>query len=163
MKHTIAHYCFENLVVFLQSAGKKMKEPPQHLNEHQYPLFVTWLKDGSLRGCIGTFADDMPFGETLQRYSLIAAVQDSRFPPIKESELTKLRVEISLLNSFEEIQDPLDWSVGTHGIKIEFKNPAKTNTYRGTFLPNVAPEQEWDQKETLEHLCAKAGYKGGFD
>ena len=124
MKRTISNYCFENLIVFLQSSGKTMNPPPQHLNEHKYPLFVTWLKNGNLRGCIGTFSDDLLLGETLQKYSLIAAVQDSRFPPISQSELAELRVEISLLNSFEEIKDALDWQVGTHGVEIEFKNPA---------------------------------------
>ncbi len=72
-------------------------------------------------------------------------------------------MEISLLNTFETISDPLDWEVGKHGIEIEFKNPKSGKTHRGTFLPNVAPEQDWNQVETLEHLCAKAGYKSGFD
>jgi AMME syndrome candidate gene 1 protein len=53
-------------------------------------------------------------------------------------------VEISLLNTFEKITDPLDWEVGKHGIEIEFKNPKSGKTHRGTFLPNVAPEQEWN-------------------
>ena len=35
--------------------------------------------------------------------------------------------------------------------------------YRGTFLPNVAPEQGWNQLKTLEALCRKAGYHGGFE
>jgi len=51
-----------------------MVQPPKSLNEMKYPLFVTWLKNGNLRGCIGTFAEDEAFGETLMRYSLIAAV-----------------------------------------------------------------------------------------
>ena len=71
-------------------------------------------------------------------------MQDSRFPPIKSAELSALRVEISLLNSFEVITDPLDWEVGTHGVEIEFKNPTSSSVYRGTFLPNVAPEQDWN-------------------
>jgi len=100
-------------------------------------LFVTWLKNGDLRGCIGTFAEDVELGDTLARYSLIAAVQDTRFEPIDESEFPSLRCEISLLSSFEKIDDPLDWEVGKHGIEIEFKDG---KTYRGTFLPNVAPE-----------------------
>ena len=68
------------------------------------------------------------------------------------------------MSNFEVIQDPLDWTVGTHGIEIEFKeNMAAAKTYRGTFLPNVAPEQGWtSQTETLEHLVRKAGYNGGF-
>ena len=107
----------------------------------KYPLFVTWLKDGDLRGCIGTFAEDQEFSDTLARYSLIAAVQDTRFPPINESELSRLRVEVSLLSTFEKIEDPLNWEVGTHGIEIEFAaSKGSSKVYRGTFLPNVAPE-----------------------
>ena len=90
-------------------------------------------------------------------------MQDTRFNPIAMAELPNLRVEISLLNTFETIKDPLDWEVGTHGIEIEFTDPGRQRTYRGTFLPNVAPEQGWDKRTTLEHLCAKAGYRGGFD
>jgi AMME syndrome candidate gene 1 protein len=57
-----------------------------------------------------------------------------------------LRVEISLLEKFEKIENPLDWKVGTHGIEIEFKDPKKeSKIYRGTFLPNVAPEQGWTE------------------
>jgi AMMECR1 domain-containing protein len=62
------------LVTFLGSKGKKMHPYPESFNDMKYPLFVTWLKNGDLRGCIGTFAEDEPFGETLMRYSLIAAV-----------------------------------------------------------------------------------------
>lgn len=34
---------------------------------------------------------------------------------------------------------------------------------RGTFLPNVAPEQGWDVTTTLDHLIKKAGYYGSFE
>ena len=139
--------------------------PPDDFNQVMAPLFVTWLKDGDLRGCIGTFADDGKLGETLAQYSLISAVRDSRFPPISDSELPKLRCEISILSNFEKIADPLDWEIGTHGIEIEFKATSTGSwTYRGTFLPNVAPEQGWTtQTETLEHLIRKAGYRDGFE
>ena len=96
------------------------------------------------------------------RYSLIAAVEDTRFNPIEEKELPHLRAEISVLSNFTPIQDPLGWEVGKHGIEIEFKDGSSSKVYRGTFLPNVAPEQGWDQITTLEHLVHKAGWKGGF-
>ena len=35
----------------------------KELDQHQYPLFVTWQKNGDLRGCIGTFEQGAPFGE----------------------------------------------------------------------------------------------------
>ena len=35
-------------------------------------------------------------------------------------EVPHLRCEISILSNFENIQEPLDWEVGKHGIEIEF-------------------------------------------
>jgi AMME syndrome candidate gene 1 protein len=153
------------LVHLLKSGAVKPYDTS--LDEMQFPLFVTWQKNGALRGCIGTFASDS-LGKTLQRYSLIAALQDRRFPPINESELEHLRCEISLLSDFEKIEDPLDWHVGTHGIEVEFNGPeddanSSDKEFRGTFLPSVAPDQNWNQVETLEHLTRKAGYNGGFE
>ena len=117
---------------------------PLDFNSMNAPLFVTWQKDGDLRGCIGTFAEDGKLGDTLAQYSLIAAVRDTRFDPIDEGELPSLRCEISILSNFEEVSDPLDWEIGTHGIEIEFKaSTSSSKIYRGTFLPNVAPEQGW--------------------
>ena len=123
LKKQITHYCFANLKLHLESKGSQMLDVPAVFNNYKYPLFVTWMKNGQLRGCIGTFSDQQSFGNTLQRYGLIAAVQDTRFQPISKAELPSLRVEISLLNTFEKIEDPLDWEVGKHGIEIEFKDP----------------------------------------
>ncbi len=66
-----------------------------------------------------------------------------------------------MLSKFERIHDPLDWEVGKHGIEIEFKDQNGKGPYRGTYLPHVASEQGWDQRETLQSLLQKAGYYGG--
>ena len=58
-----------------------------------------------------------------------------------------LRIEISLLSDFELIDNPMDWEVGTHGIEIEFTSPETRHAgkvFRGTYLPNVMPEQGWN-------------------
>ena len=67
---------------------------------------------------------------------------------------------VSLLVNFTEIKDPLAWEVGRHGIEIDFEKHGRS--YSGTFLPEVAAEQAWDQRETLEFLVRKAGYRSGF-
>ena len=71
---------------------------------------------------------------------MIAAFKDSRFPPIQKRELPELHCEVSLLSKFEQIEHPLDWVVGTHGIEIEFHSSDGDGPYRGTYLPHVAPE-----------------------
>ena len=34
-----------------------------------------------------------------------------------------LRLDISLLDKFEEINDCMDWDIGTHGLDVEFFGP----------------------------------------
>lgn len=121
------------------------------------PLFVTWNKRGNLRGCIGTFSP-LPVEEAVPQYALISALEDTRFQPVIQSELSKLSVSITILDNFIPIEDPLDWTVGGHGLKVSFHNGGRN--YLGTFLPQVAEEQEWDQVETLWNLLRKAGYYG---
>ena len=134
-------------------------------------MFVTWNlhippKEHSegekeiLRGCIGTFAKE-ELRKNLSLYSFISAFRDSRFPPISKKEIPFLSATVSLLQEFEIIKDPYDWEVGTHGIQIKFK--ADGQNYSATFLPEVAKEQGWDQKQTLMELLEKAGYNGKIE
>ena len=67
-------------------------------------------------------------------------MRDSRFSPITRDELPRLRVAVSILRHFEDAQDYLDWTVGVHGIRIEFHNE-KGSKRSATYLPEVAPEQ----------------------
>lgn len=47
-----------------------------------------------------------------------------------------------------------------HGIQIVFDDPDSGRRRRATYLPEVAPEQGWDARETLDSLIKKAGYHG---
>ena len=127
--------------------------PSDHVTDAQYPLFVTWKKGKgeSLRGCIGTFAESL-LSVTLGKYAQISAFQDTRFDPISKKEVKLLHVGLSLLCNFTSIDDPLDWVVGKHGIEIDFNHDGVP--YSGTYLPEVAEEQEWDQTEALESLVS---------
>ena len=76
-------------------------------------------------------------------------------------EINSLHVGVSLLTLFEDCLSPLDWEVGKHGIEIDFEH--KSRNYGATFLPEVAHEQGWNQKQTLKFLVNKAGYSGKID
>ncbi|XP_076805349.1 nuclear protein AMMECR1-like isoform X2 [Clavelina lepadiformis] len=123
------------------------------------PLFVTWKtgKDLRLRGCIGTFVAT-PLHSGLREYAIISATKDSRFSPIKLEEMSRLYCSVSLLLNFEDCVNCLDWQVGIHGIRIEFKNE-KGHHRTATYLPEVSMEQGWDQLQTVENLLRKGGYK----
>lgn len=128
------------------------------------PLFVTWNTvdddddDSSLRGCIGTFeAQDL--SEGLAEYALISALHDTRFSPIRKSELRSLEVAVTLLTDFEEVDDCYDWEIGVHGIRLSFYD--KGRRYGSTYLPNIASDQGWTKDETLFSLVRKAGWVGG--
>ena len=90
-----------------------------------------------------------------------SGVRDSRFPPISMYEIPKLQCSTSLLHTFEEADAWDDWEVGTHGISIEFVDPVTRRRHSATFLPEVATQQSWNRRETLEHLIAKSGYRAG--
>ncbi len=129
-----------------------------------YPLFVTWntisrtTSHKYLRGCIGTF-DALPLSSGLQTYALTSAFEDTRFSPVPHSLLPSLSCSLTLLADFETCTSPLDWSVGTHGLRITFIHRGKR--YGATYLPDVAVEQGWSKEETLESLMRKAGWDGG--
>eukprot|EP01105_Mastigella_eilhardi_P021874 TRINITY_DN532_c0_g1_i5.p1 TRINITY_DN532_c0_g1~~TRINITY_DN532_c0_g1_i5.p1 ORF type:complete len:193 (+),score=68.92 TRINITY_DN532_c0_g1_i5:93-671(+) len=128
------------------------------LDCHCGGCFVTYKNHGELRGCIGVFTPDDPLYEVvLSRGS--ASLSDSRFTwqPITLSEFKKdINITISILTPPVPITDPLkEVKVGVHGIVVS------KGYLRGTYLPQVAVEQNWDVKTFLTH-CAnrKAGITG---
>ena len=125
------------------------------------PLFVTWntMDDDEpmLRGCIGTF-ESQDLSEGIPEYALISALHDTRFPPIKKSELPTLQVAVTLLTDFEEVDDIFDWEIGVHGIRLSFHDRGRR--YGSTYLPDVASEQGWTKDEALFSLIRKAGWTG---
>lgn len=86
----------------------------------------------------------------------LRAFEDERFQPIREKEFPSLHCDVTLLTDFEKASSPLDWTVGTHGIRISFRVAGRN--MGATFLPSVAEEQGWTKKETLNALVRKAGY-----
>ena len=72
-----------------------------------------------------------------------------------------LTCTVSILKEFEPIDDPHDWIIGTHGIRIQFALEGKNHSM--TYLPEVAVERGWNQHETVSELLKKHGFNVGIE
>lgn len=113
--------------------------------------FVTLTSGHHLRGCIGYIEGIKPLCEAVVDNGASAAVDDPRFPRVREDELAHLHVEVSALTPLRPVAGPEAIAIGRHGILL-----AKGRR-RAVFLPQVAREQGWDLETTLDHLALKAG------
>ncbi len=113
--------------------------------------FVTLSEHGQLRGCIGYTEAVKPLAEVVSEVAAKAAVDDPRFPPVSEDELSEIELDISVLSPLERISDLERIEVGTHGLLLE------NGYFRGLLLPQVATEYHWDRETFLENLARKAG------
>jgi len=113
--------------------------------------FVTLKKNHSLRGCIGYTSAIGPLYQTISECAIKAAVEDTRFTPVKLDELENLHIDISVLSLMQKIESIDEIKVGRDGLMI-FKGAR-----RGLLLPQVATDNGWDKRQFLEQTCRKAG------
>lgn len=115
-------------------------------------VFVTLRKEGELRGCLGTMAGKKPLFSEVNDMAVAAASQDLRFSPVLEPELSRIKIEISVLSPVKKINDPEKIILGKHGVLV------KSGLQSGVFLPQVAAEAGWNRDQLLDNLCRhKAG------
>ncbi len=131
-----------------------LKQEPK-LKE-QGAVFVTLTLDGDLRGCIGSLVAHRSLLDDLVYNAKVAAFDDPRFPPLSREEFEKVKIEISLLSTPEELTY-LDIEDLKSKIRPNIDGVIlKDGFHQATFLPQV-----WEQLPTFElffeHLCQKAG------
>ena len=152
--------------VLLQMARKAIEEsidPHSHSSTSASPhaealhikcgSFVSLYVKDELRGCIGTFSEEKAIYKNVIRMAVSAATTDTRFKSILPEELDVLAIEISVLTPRSRITDISEIIIGKHGIFIT------QGLHRGTLLPQVAIEQNWNAEELLGN-CSK--YKAGI-
>jgi uncharacterized protein (TIGR00296 family) len=155
-------HCYTCFTTLSNQLSSKSSQSQQDEDFTHIPLFVTWkiTKSGTLRGCIGNLSPQ-PFPSGLKDYAIRAALHDTRFSKISLKELPSLTCGVSLLVNFVECTRWDEWNIGEHGILIKFK--VESQEFRAVFLPEVASEQGWTKRETLDALIRKSGYRGGVD
>eukprot|EP00941_MAST-03F_sp_MAST-3F-sp1_P003838 g3838.t1 len=157
----MAAYCFDHLLFKLN--GRRAPKRAIDASQTCGGLFVTWEcgpEWTELRGCIGSLSKTN-IKSGLERYTICSAFEDRRFNPIKLNEVHGLRCSVSLLTSFEEAEHVYDWDIRIHGIIINFS--AKSRSFSATYLPDVALDQGWTLKETIDSLIKKSGYRGAIN
>jgi AmmeMemoRadiSam system protein B/AmmeMemoRadiSam system protein A len=117
--------------------------------------FVTLNDRGRLRGCIGAVLATRPLVENVLAMAVEAAFRDPRFPPVREDELDRLDIEISVMSPLEHVEDVSEIAVGRDGLIIQREGSS------GLLLPQVATEYGWDREMFLDHTCQKAGLPPG--
>ena len=118
--------------------------------------FVTLTIHGNLRGCIGALEAYQPLAEDVRQHAAAAALEDPRFEPVTEGELSRIHLEVSRLTvprllEYSSAADLLN-KLKPHVDGVIIKDAYR----RATFLPQV-----WDQipepADFLDHLCVKMG------
>ena len=123
--------------------------------------FITLMRQGRLRGCIGSLAPHRALGEDVIANAQAAAFGDPRFTPMTPAEWPETQTEVSLLSAarpirFADEDDLLAKIVpGEDGLILEAAGR------RGTFLPQVW-ETLPEKQQFLTQLRLKAGLPADF-
>jgi uncharacterized protein len=134
----------------LDAGSGSPADPPSARLCEPAAAFVTIHEFGQLRGCIGLMRFEAPLWLNVRDAARAAAVDDPRFPPVAESEVPALELEVSVLEPPVPLPDPAGFVAGRHGIIVE------RGMRRARLLPQVATEQGWDSRQMLEAVCRKA-------
>jgi AmmeMemoRadiSam system protein A len=115
--------------------------PAKMLNNRAGVFVSLHKKDGSLRGCIGTFLPTRKnIAEEVMASAISAAFQDPRFPPVEEQELADLEISVDVLSELKLVSQnfklggslPPNLNPKEHGLMV-----TANDGRRGLLLPNI--------------------------
>jgi AmmeMemoRadiSam system protein A len=151
--------CMSALEVATQSGGKAPKVRLDGLSptlSAWRATFVTLTENERLRGCIGSLEPRRPLIEDALANMAQAAFADPRFPPLREPELTAVRIDISI------VSHPRPLPAGSESELAAALEPDRDGLIlsvgkrRALFLPSVWRHLP-DARAFVRHLITKAG------
>lgn len=130
--------------------------------------FITIIKNGNLRGCIGTYLPTrINVAEEVIRNAIAAATEDCRFDPIEQKEFSSLRYTVYVLSYPEPVKDIKELDPKKFGIIVKtnpFTYPNQDVVFNGKAVPKTGlllPSLEG--VDTIEKQISIACQKGGID
>lgn len=118
--------------------------------------FISLREGDALRGCIGSVRARRPLFEDVVENAKASAFEDPRFAPLRAVELSRIRIEVSVLTPLEPLEaaDEADAlrkiRVGVDGIHLSWGG-------RGALFIPAMWEQLPDARTFLQLLRRKAG------
>jgi len=128
------------------------KDLPKEMLIKKAGVFVSLhLKDGSLRGCIGTFFPTQTnIAQEIIQNAISSATQDPRFPPVMEKELPKLTYSVDILSASKNVSKDALSDTKKYGLIVSAQDGR-----RGLLLPDLPGV---DTAEEQIRICrVKAG------
>ena len=144
----------DTIVYYLKTGKIYDTEIPEDVKDYvskKRACFVTLhLKDGTLRGCIGTI---LPYYPTLKdeviHNAISAATRDPRFYPVHLSEMDNIEISVDVLTEPQLVKDISELDPKRYGIIL------KGNGKSGVLLPDL--EGVDTVQEQIAITKAKAG------
>jgi AmmeMemoRadiSam system protein A len=130
------------------------KDLPARMLTGKAGVFVSiHKKDGSLRGCIGTFKPTKEnIAQEILANAIAAATRDPRFPPVTEKELPKLDIKVDILSASKKVSKGKPLDPKKYGLIVSAKDGRK-----GLLLPSLPGV------ETAEEQIAICRRKAGIE
>lgn len=139
-------------IFYYVTHGKVLEAEPKDIRlKANGATFVTIIRNGDLRGCVGNLQPVMPLYKSVITNAVSAATKDPRFPPMTREELGDISLEISVLSPMELLAETKNIVIGRHGLYII------NGENSGLLLPQVATDFKWDVNTFLEQVSVKAG------
>ena len=148
---TIKHY-----LEFGHIDDLDFKDAPETLIGERRGCFVSLhLKDGSLRGCIGTIDPvEKNLLNEIKRNAVSAAFRDSRFEPLHEDEFEDLDISVDVLSVPERIENPDDLDPEIYGVIV-----SDSSYHRAVLLPSIEGINTIDKQLSIVKRKAGLGHK----
>lgn len=147
----LARYALESYVINHKEI-EKPEDLSKELLENKAGVFVSLNLDGSLRGCIGTISPTTDsIADEIIRNALSAGLEDPRFHPVCEDDLSRLVYSVDVLGDAERIDSIEELDPYNYGV-IVTKGPR-----RGLLLPNL------EGIDTSQEQVSIALKKAGID
>jgi AmmeMemoRadiSam system protein A len=132
-EHPIVQLARKTIETYLKEG--KIIDPPAELApemKEKAGVFVSLHRNGSLRGCIGTFSPTTEnVAQEVIRNAVESSTRDPRFPPMQADELAGLEISVDVLTDPVAAGSVKELDAKKYGVIV------KSGQRRGLLLPNL--------------------------